>query len=109
MNRICAALEEFADDVPQRADAAQHRRGEHAHQPAVAVGERRQAGMRLELEVERALAPQHIVEDVGGDAAGGETGHFRRRCTSCCRCHEAPFCPVSGGKLFTAAESLPAF
>ena len=30
----------------------------------------------VELRVERALAAQHAVEDVGGDAARGETGHF---------------------------------
>ena len=75
--------------MTQGADAAQHRRHELAHQRTVAVGERREPPMRfgaVELGVERAMAAQHIVEDVGGDAARGETGNFRGRNASC-RCH----------------------
>ena len=80
-----SALEELAEQMAQRAEPAQHGRDELAHQRAVAVGERREARMRSASSspIERPLAAQHVVEDVGGDAAGGETGHFRRRCTSC--------------------------
>ena len=85
-----SALEEFAHDVAQRAEAAQRGRGEHAGEGAVAVGERGQARMPFKLQIERAPAAQHAVDYIGGDAAGGKTGHFRWRCTSCCRCHEVP-------------------
>ena len=68
--------------MPQRADAAQHGRDQLAHQRAVAIGERREPGMRfgaVQLGVERTTAAQHVVEDIGGDAAGGETGNFGGR------------------------------
>ena len=71
--------------MPQRADPAQHGRDQLAHQRAVAIGKRRKPGMRVgavELGIERTLPAQHVVEDVGGDAAGGETGNFRGRYTS---------------------------
>ena len=67
--------------MPQRADAAQHGRDQLAHQRAVAVGERGKPRMLLgavELAVERTAAAQHVVEDVGRDAAGGEAGQLRR-------------------------------
>ena len=87
---------------------AQHGRDQLAHQRAVAVGERREARMRLgavELAVERPVAAQHVVEDVGGDAARGETGNFRGRYPSC-RCHGLPLAVTGGRALRTAAESL---
>jgi hypothetical protein len=43
----------------------------------------------FELEIERTVAAQHIVENVGCDAAGGETWDLGG-CTSCRRCHEVP-------------------
>ena len=94
--------------MAQRADAAQHGRDELAHQRAVAVGERRKPRMRfgaVELGVERAMAAQHVVEDVGGDAARGETGNFRGRNPSC-RCHAHPLQLNRRPRPRTAAESL---
>ena len=70
-----AALEKKAEQMAQRAEPAQHGRDQAAHQRAVAVGERGEAGMRaraVELLVERPVAAQHAVEDVGGDPARGE-------------------------------------
>ena len=76
-----AALEQPAEQVPQRAQPPQHQRDQRAHQRAVAVGERCQAGMRLvvELLVERPAPLQHRREDVGRDAAGGEPGRLDGR------------------------------
>ena len=84
-----AGVEELPQQMAQRADAAQHGGDELAHQRAVALGERRKPRMRIravELGVERTMAAQHIVQDVGGDATGGEAGNFRGRDASC-RCH----------------------
>jgi hypothetical protein len=56
-----------------------------AHQRAVAIGQRFQAGMRagaVELIIECAVLVQHAVEDVGRDAARRETGDFGRNCKS---------------------------
>ena len=68
--------------MAQRAEPAQHGRDERAHQRAVALGERGKPGCASAPSsslVERAAAAQHAVEDVGGDAAGGEAGNFGGR------------------------------
>ena len=108
-NRICAApisstvstrgaslgkpeSRNWPQQMAQRADPAQHGRDQLAHQRAVAIGKRREARMRLravELAVERPVAAQHVVEDVGGNASCGETGDLRWRYPSC-RCHGHP-------------------
>ena len=93
-------VEKTADNVPQRAEPAHHRGGEAPHQRAVAVGERRQAGMRGpagELFVERDLPPQYAVENIGGNAPGGEARDIRLRGGARSRherkhCHE--MCPA---------------
>ena len=75
-----ALVEKSAEQVPQGAEPPQHGGGEPAHQSAVAVGERGEAGMRGlagQLLVERDLPPQDAVENVGGDPSGGEAGDFR--------------------------------
>src|SRR2546423_15558834 len=77
--------------MPQRADAAQHGRDQLAHQRAVAGGEPRQPRMLLgavQLGIERAMAAQYVVEDVGGDAARREAGNLCGRYTPG-RCHWA--------------------
>ncbi len=74
-----AALEHAAEQMAQRAEPAQHRRHQLAHQRAVAVGERGEVAMRrrvVELLVERPAAAQHPVEDVGGDAARRQPGRL---------------------------------
>jgi hypothetical protein len=44
----------------------------------------------VQLGVERTTAAQHIVEDVGGDAARRETRNFRgRNASSWCHAHFA--------------------
>ncbi len=71
-----AAVEEMAQQVSQRAEPAYDCRRQRPHQRAVAIGQGREIGMRrlvLELLVERPLAPQHAVQHVGGDAAGGKS------------------------------------
>ena len=76
-----AAVEIEAEQMAQRAEAAQHRRDQPAGEGAVALGQRREPLMRaaaVELIVERAAAPQHAFEDVGGDPARGEALRFRR-------------------------------
>jgi hypothetical protein len=65
--------------MPQRAEPAQHRGGDRAHQGAVALGQRTDAA-GFELFVERPLAQQNAGENVGGNAAGGEAGGLLRRC-----------------------------
>jgi hypothetical protein len=75
--------------MAQRADAAQHGRDKLAHQRPIALGESSKPGMcvrAVQLGVERAIAAQHIVQNLDGDAAGGETGNFHGRNTSF-RCH----------------------
>ena len=62
--------------MPERAEPAQHGRDHAAHQRAVAIRQRGEIAA-LELLVERTLAPQHAVDDVGGDAARGEAGSVR--------------------------------
>ena len=50
-----------------------------AHQRAVAIGERFQSGMgagAFELVIECAATVQYAVEDVGGNPACRQTGHF---------------------------------
>ncbi len=61
--------------MAQRAEPAQHDRDQRAGQRAVAILERGELGRVVEHFVERAAAAQHAVDDVGGDAAHGETGH----------------------------------
>jgi hypothetical protein len=41
----------------------------------------------FQFAIERAAAAQHIVEDVGRDAARGEAGNLGWRYASGCRCH----------------------
>ena len=87
-------VEETLEQMAQGAEPAQHGGGEPAHQRAVAVGERGEAGMRAlarELLVERDAPPQHAVDDVGGNSAGGEAGDFRLRGGARSR-HAAPYC-----------------
>ena len=77
-----ALVEKSAEQVAQGAEPPQHGGGEPAHQRAVAVGERGEAGMgglAGQLLVERDLPPQDAVENVGGDPSGGEAGDFRLR------------------------------
>ena len=77
-----ALVEKSAEQMAQGAEPPQHGGGEPAHQRAVAVGERGQAGMRVfagQLLVERDAPPQNAVENVGGDSSGGEAGDFRLR------------------------------
>ncbi|MHC2330714.1 hypothetical protein ACVIW0_000003 [Bradyrhizobium sp. USDA 4454] len=80
-----AAVEQPRQQMAERAELAQDGRDQPAHQRAIAIGERFQAGMRagaVELIVERAVLVQHAVEDVGCDAARRETGDFGRNCKS---------------------------
>jgi hypothetical protein len=67
--------------MAKRAKAPQNRRSQPARQRAVAVGKRGKARMGVlagEKFVERDAAPQHAVEDVGGDSSGGKAGDFRQ-------------------------------
>ena len=72
-----AAVEIESEDVPQCAEAAQHRTDEVTDQRTVPLGERHQASrLVLQLLVERPAAAQHTLENSGGDLAGIQT---RRR------------------------------
>ena len=92
-------LEKSAQQVAQGPQPPQRSGGEPAHQRAVAVGERSDAGMGAfagELLVERDAPPQHAVKKVDGNPAGGEAGDFRLRGGARTRhgpdhCHE--LCP----------------
>src|SRR4051812_44410961 len=80
-----SALEEFLEEMPQRADTAQHGRDQLADQRAVTICERGEAGMRLgalKLRVERTPPAQHIVEDISGDAACGQSRNLGGRYAS---------------------------
>ena len=68
-----------AEEMPQRAEAAQHRRHQGAHQRPVAI--RQSCKIRIgravvELLVERPASSQHAVEDLGGDPARGKAGRI---------------------------------
>ncbi len=71
------AIEKQRDEMAQRAEPAQHRRDERARKRAVALGQVRQspdcAPAPSSIVIERAVAAQHAVDDVGGDAARRET------------------------------------
>ena len=62
--------------MPQCAEPPQHGGDQPARQSTVAVGERRKAGMALELFVERAAAAQHALDDFRRNPARGEAGHL---------------------------------
>ena len=71
------AVERGGEQMPQCPEAPERGRDQHAHERAIAVGKRGQGRMRVlaaEMIVERAMMAQHAVEDVDGDAAGGEAG-----------------------------------
>src|SRR5579862_729857 len=75
-----ALVEKAADNAAQCAEPPQHRGGEPPHQRAVAIGERGEARMRAlagKLFVERDAPAQHAVENVGGNAPGGEARNVR--------------------------------
>ena len=68
--------------MAQGAEPPQYGGDEPAHQRAVAVGKRGEAGMggfAGQLFVERDFPPQDTVENVGGNPSGGEAGDFRLR------------------------------
>jgi hypothetical protein len=52
--------------------------------------------------VERDVAPQYAVENVGGDPSGGKAGDFRLG-----RCARARHTPIVAGKLCRGRELLP--
>ena len=92
-------FEETGEQMAQGAEPAQHGGDQPAHQRAVAVGERSEAGMRGlsgQLFVERDPPPQHAVENVGGDLAGGEAGDFRLRGGT--RTRHAPLIAMNCGR-----------
>ena len=69
-----ALVEEPKQRMAQRAEAAQHGRGQSSHQGAVAIGQRGEAEMRVaprQLLVEGHAPAQNAVDDVGGDFSGG--------------------------------------
>ena len=92
--RLCrqSAFEEKAEQVTQRAEPAQHGRDQRTRERAVAVGERRETPVRVgavELLVERAMAAQHAIENIGRDAASREAGNVGRGRWRCARCRHA--------------------
>ena len=75
-----AAVEQPRQHMAERAEPAQNRRDQPAHQRTVTVGERLQSGMStraVELVIERAVLVQHAVQDISGDPSCGETRYFR--------------------------------
>ena len=66
--------------MAQRAEPAQHRRDERPDQRTVAPRQfrkgRARGGAPSNSSSSGAAAAQHAVEDVGRDAAGGETRHI---------------------------------
>src|SRR5262249_45081883 len=72
-----SAIEKAAHHVAKCAEPAQHGRDDAAYECAVAVGEQREARMgafAVELIVEWTRAPQHAVNDVGGDPPRRDSG-----------------------------------
>jgi len=73
-------FEKSPNQMAKCAKAPQNRRSQPARQRAVAVGKCGKARMGVfagEKLVERDAAPQHAVEDIGGDSSGGKAGDFR--------------------------------
>jgi len=77
---VSAAIEQSAENMPQRPEPAQHHRGERAHQGPVALGQCREfrMGRGIEQLVEWPVAVQHAVKNIGSDPAGREPGRLRR-------------------------------
>ena len=72
------AFEKQPDQMAQRAEPAQRGRDQRAGERPIAVGKAGKPGIgagAVELLIERAMLPQHGVENVGGNAPGGETGY----------------------------------
>jgi hypothetical protein len=72
-----AALEQQADEMAQRAEPPHHPRHPRAPHSPIARGQGCERGVRfaaVQLLVERAVAAEHAVDDVGGDAPDGEAG-----------------------------------
>ena len=87
-------FEQAAEQVAQRAEPAQHGRGQPPHQGPVAVGQAGQAEMGAfagKLFVERHTLAQHAVNNVRGDAPGREARDFRLGRGS--RSHHDPLLP----------------
>ena len=71
------AIEQPRQQMAERAEPAQDRRHQTAHQRAVAVGQRFQRRMRagaVELVVECAMLVEDAVENVGRDSPCREAG-----------------------------------
>ena len=73
-----AAIEQEAQQTAQAAEPAQHGGDQRAREGAVALVERGELSGSVEQFVERPAAAQHAIDDIGGDAAGGEAGHVLR-------------------------------
>ncbi len=71
------AFEQAGEQMTQRAEPAHDGRDDGAHQRAVALVLERIEVAGFKLLVERPLAPQHALDDVRGDAPGGEAGGWR--------------------------------
>ena len=67
------------DEMAQRAEPAQHRRGERPRERAVALGKRGKAEGSgtgaVQHPIERTAPTQHAVDDVGGYAPGRKARH----------------------------------
>ena len=70
-----AAFEQDREQMPQRAEPAQHGRDNGPHQRAVALRQRAEIAAVKQF-VERPALPQHATDDIGSDAARLE---FRAR------------------------------
>src|SRR5262249_45908866 len=75
-----ALVETLVEQMAQRAEAAQGRRHDVAHQRTVAFGERAEPGWGLgavEQFIERASAAQNALQNLGGDAPRWQAWRFR--------------------------------
>src|SRR5215472_2241110 len=70
------AIQKTPDQMAQRAEPAQYRRGQGADQRAVALGERGELVCRIEKFVEGAAAAQDAIENIGSEPAHGEARRF---------------------------------
>ena len=78
-DRRAASLQKQRQQMPQRAEPAQHGCDQPARQSAVAIFEHRQTGMAFELFIERAAAAQHALDDFRRNPARGEARGSRKR------------------------------
>jgi hypothetical protein len=101
-------FEKETDEMAQQAEPAQHGRDQRPCQRAIALRKCSKFGVRagaVELLVERAMPPQHTLDDVGGDAPDGKARYVVAACRTGRRPARALHCKMPPCGQCTATPS----